>query len=437
VSKGEILRETLGKAFQHDARKEEVLALRVIFNQLPCSGKKTGIGHYSAQLFHQLRKQAGSDQITGFPGPCMRQARMVWSRMYPYLERGIQNWPPDGTILSWPWRQTGLQALRGLGRSLMARHARKVFGSGKFDLYHEPNFLPLPNDFPTVATFHDLSVLLHPEWHPADRVAHFEHHLPRTLAQCVHFLTVSEFSRQEVIRTLDVPPERVTKIHNGIRDGLRPLPPQEVQRVLRRLGLPPRYLLYLGTLEPRKNVLRLLQAYCALPARLRTEWPLLLVGGWGWKFIDIADYLHREARHRGVIHLGYVADRYVAAIYNGARALLYPSLYEGFGLPPLEMMACGGAVLTSTAGALVETSGGRSHLLPPDDVLQWRDAMARLLRDEDWWRSLRQGVEEAVRPYSWENCARQTWQVYRRLGDAHASGAAALAGAADALPAAA
>jgi alpha-1,3-rhamnosyl/mannosyltransferase len=297
----------------------------------------------------------------------------------------------------------------------MARHLRQVFGSRAFDLYHEPNFLPLPNDVPTVATFHDLSVLLHPEWHPADRVAHFEYHIPHTLASCVHFLTVSEFSRREVLRTLNVPPDRVTTVYNGIRPDLRPLPPAEVQRVLRRLGLPPRYLLYLGTLEPRKNVLRLLQAYCALPQWLRDGWPLLLVGGWGWKFLDIADYLHREARHRGVIHLGYVADRHLAAIYSGARALLYPSLYEGFGLPPLEMMACGGAVLTSTAGALVETTGGQAYPIPPEDVGQWRDAMARLLEDDDWWRSLRQGVEQVVRPYTWERCARETWRVYRWL----------------------
>src|SRR5262249_15321053 len=153
-------------------------------------------------------------------------------------------------------------------------------------------------DFPTVATFHDLSVLLHPEWHPADRVAHFEHHLPNTLSQCVHFLTVSEFSRQEVIRTLNIPPERITRVYNGIRPDLRPLPPEAVQPVLKKLGLPSCYLLYLGTLEPRKNVLRLLQAYCALPAALRNRWPLLLVGSWGWKFMEIAEYLYNVARHR-------------------------------------------------------------------------------------------------------------------------------------------
>src|SRR5207245_5196897 len=167
-----------------------------------------------------------------------------------------------------------------------------------------------------------------------------------------------------------------------------PLPVEETARVLRELKLPPRYLLYLGTIEPRKNILLLLQAYCALPDDLRLRWPLLLVGSWGWNTLAVADYLHREARHRGVLHRGYVAERHLAAIYNGARALVYPSLYEGFGLPPLEMMACGGAVIASTAGALVETVGTKAHLVHAEDIGGWRDAMARVLQDDDWTRSL-------------------------------------------------
>lgn len=391
--------------------------MRVIINQMAAAGKKTGVGHYAAQLFHHLRLQAGADRVESYPGVCLRQARKAWVRLYPYLAGGACDTPPDpeARFPFLPWRDMGLNAVRGVGRSLLSRRFRKVFHHRRYDLYHEPNFLPLPNDFPTVATFHDLSVLLHPEWHPADRVAHFEHHLPNTLSQCVHFLTGSEFSRQEVIRTLNVPAGRVTRVYYGIRSGLRPLGQREVAGVLRRLGLPPRYLLYLGTIEPRKNVLRLLRAYCDLPERLRSRWPLLLVGGWGWKFLETAEFLYNEARHRGVIHLGYVADRHLPVLYSGARALLYPSLYEGFGLPPLEMMACGGAVLTSTAGALVETAGAHAHLIDPEDNSAWRDAMARVVQDDDWWNGLRRGVTQAARAYTWETCARETWEVYRSL----------------------
>ena len=134
----------------------------------------------------------------------------------------------------------------------------------------------------------------------------------------------------------------------------------DVQIVLRRLGLPSRYFLYLGTIEPRKNLMTLLRAYVRLSAEVRERFPLVLAGGWGWNSADVAAFLHDEARHRGVIYSGYLPEEHLPAVLNGARALVYPSFYEGFGLPPVEMMACGGAVICSTAGALVETAGSRA-----------------------------------------------------------------------------
>jgi alpha-1,3-rhamnosyl/mannosyltransferase len=110
-----------------------------------------------------------------------------------------------------------------------------------------------------------------------------------------------------------------------------------------------------------------------------------------------------------------VADADLPALYGGARALAYPSLYEGFGLPPVEMLACGGAVLASTAGAVAETAGARAHLVRPLDVGGWRDALARVCRDNGWWRQLRQGAAEAARPFTWERCAADTLRVYRLL----------------------
>jgi alpha-1,3-rhamnosyl/mannosyltransferase len=286
----------------------------------------------------------------------------------------------------------------------------------QYDLYHEPNFLPLPGDTPTVVTLHDLSVVLHPQWHPAERVAFYERQFQRGLDRCVHVLAVSEFTRQEVIRHLGLPPQRVTRTYNGIRAGLRPLPEIEVELARTRLGLPPRYLLYVGTIEPRKNVLTLLRAYCSLPESFRRVYPLVLAGGWGWHVGEVAKYLDAEARHRGVLHLGYVPDEDLPWLYNGARALVYPSLYEGFGLPPVEMLACGGAVLASTAGAVAETVGGQAHLIEPLDLDGWRRALWRICADDDWWQELRTGAVEAARPYSWERCASETLRVYRTLG---------------------
>ena len=313
------------------------------------------------------------------------------------------------------WRRRAADWLRRTGDRLLERRFRAACARARPDVYHEPNYIPLPCDLPTVVTVHDLSALLHPEWHPADRAAAFERRFRAGLRRTSHVLTDSDFVRAEIINTLNVPPERVTRTYMGVRPDLRPLPEAEVAAALQRLGLPPRYLLYLGTLEPRKNVLTLLRAYCGLPDPVRERFPLVLVGGWGWNAADVADFLDREGRARGVRHVGYLADEYLPVLYNGARALVFPSLYEGFGLPPVEMLACGGAVLASTAGAVAETAGAAAHLIDALDEDGWRLAMQRVAEEDEWWRELRAGAVEAARPFTWERCAAETLAVYQRV----------------------
>ncbi len=386
--------------------------MRVIINRQVTAGRPTGVGLYTASLVRALRRLPGLE-VERFPPRWLmnlaalgRRARSLSASAHP--GRG-------GSAGAASWRHRLMGLLRRGGDSLLLGRFRAACVRTRPDLYHEPNFIPLPSDLPTVATVHDLSPLLHPEWHPADRAALYERRFRDGLRQCAHVLADSECVRQEIIRTLGLPPERVTRAYLGIHPRMRPLPEEEVRHRLRAAGLPPRYLLFLGTIEPRKNVLRLLRVYCSLPAAVRSRWPLLLVGGWGWNAGDVAEYLHGEARHRGVMHLGYLDDAQLPLLYNGARALAFPSLYEGFGLPPLEMLACGGAVLASTAGAVVETAGTAAHLIPAEDEDGWREALLRVLTDDEWWQSLRRGAVEAARSYTWESCARTTLGVYRAL----------------------
>jgi alpha-1,3-rhamnosyl/mannosyltransferase len=391
--------------------------MRVLINGLSMAGAKTGIGHYTAELYRTLQMQAGADEVRCFPAPMVRRARGAWARIRPWLERSSPKVTPSVASEKAPPQRGGrtFGSVRSIGQTLLTWHFRATCRKGRFDLYHEPNIIPFPGDIPTVTTLHDLGVLLHPEWHPADRVAHYMQNFRRGIDRSVHFITVSDFGRREVIDTLGLRPEQVTRIYQGIRPNMRPLPGPEVRLVLERLGLPPRYLLSVGTIEPRKNVLTLLRAYCALPGEVRDAYPLLLVGGWGWNSGDVAEYLDNEARHKNVHHIGYIAERYLCALYNGARALIFPSLYEGFGLPPLEMMACGGAVLASTADALEETVGGQAHLVAPHDIDGWQEALLRVVCDDDWWYQLRFAAEEIARPFTWERCAAETFALYRSL----------------------
>jgi glycosyltransferase involved in cell wall biosynthesis len=390
--------------------------MRVLVNALAAAGPMTGIGHYTTQLLRCLRAQTDSDEIHAFPNLCLRQARSLWVRLRSLLERNNQPAASTSTVTTSRkpgWHSRALRALRSSGQWLLTRSFQATTRSG-FDLYHEPNYIPLPSDLPTVATIHDLSVLLRPEWHPADRVAHFERRFRVGLKQCQHFLAISESARQEIIRTLHLRPDQVTRTYMGIRPGLMPLPEHRVQQALRQLNLPARYLLYVGTIEPRKNLTTLLRAYRALDAQIRREYPLVLVGNWGWNAGEVARLLQSKDNAE-VIHLGYVPEGSLSALYNGARALVYPSLYEGFGLPPVEMLACGGAVLASTAGPLVETVGRQAHLVEPMDIDGWRQAMQRVAQDDDWWQTLRRGAVEAAKPFTWEQCAADTLRVYRQL----------------------
>jgi glycosyltransferase involved in cell wall biosynthesis len=395
--------------------------MRIVLNRQPALGARTGIGHYTAELLHALQAQAGAEEIHVYPTGWLWRlvGRLAGSAgtSGSAAPKGLR-WRRFVPGLGWLRRLVGASAVRAALRALQPlefRHFQAVCRREKYDLYHEPNILAMPCDVPTIATLHDLSAIAHPEWHPAYRVKQFQRHLDRALAQCTHLLTGSDYTRWEIIEQLGVKAARVTRVYHGIRTGLAPLPADDVARALRRLQLPPTYLLHVGTLEPRKNLTLLTRAYCALPAAVRERCPLLLVGKWGWNTGALADFLHGEARHRGVIHVGYLAEEDLPVLYNGARALVYPSLYEGFGLPPLEMMACGGAVLASTAGSVAEVVGPCAHLVDPHDEPGWRDAMERVITDDDWRLELRRGVRQWVAPFTWERCALQTLQTYRQV----------------------
>jgi glycosyltransferase involved in cell wall biosynthesis len=384
--------------------------MRVLLNNLTGVRQKTGIGHYITELVRTLRVQHQEHQFVTFPGPWVEAGARAWRRLHQGLGNvkrrcfgGGTSKAGDGRLRIW---------LNARARAWAAWHFRTFRAGRPFDLYHEPNNVPFPCDRPTVATIHDLSALLFPQWHPADRVAHYAQHFEPGLKRCVHLLADSEFTRRELIEHFHVAPDKVTFVPLGMRADLRPMAPDEVRPILERLGMPGQYLLHVGTIEPRKNLLTLMRAYCDLPSAARERCPLVLVGGWGWNVTEAANFYHGTARHQQVRHLGYVADGELPALYNGARALVLPTHYEGFGLPPLEMLACGGAVIASTAGAVVETVGRQAHIVAPLDVPGWRDAMHRVIADDDWRDELRRGGQGVARPYTWKRCAAETLRIY-------------------------
>src|SRR5262249_45323357 len=194
--------------------------MRVIVHQRSAAGRKTGVGYYTSRLLEALRAQAGPDEVDSFPDGWIWTASRSWSHMLPILEecrrrsKGLHQFPAIGTLAVLPrmaWR-----SLQAWGREMMRRQYRLRFFGQRYDVYHEPNFIPLHTNLPTVVTLHDLSVLLHPDWHPRERVRDYERRFHHGVKNCQHFLTVSETVRAQVIRILNIPRERVTRVYNGV-----------------------------------------------------------------------------------------------------------------------------------------------------------------------------------------------------------------------------
>jgi alpha-1,3-rhamnosyl/mannosyltransferase len=395
--------------------------MRVLMNGVSALKPRTGVGHTTAHLHRALAGLGTRDEFWLYPGSVIGglARRLLMSRRRAPSSPERQRQVGQSQVAEAPGspreRNRWGAPLKALAKAAYRVHLQTVARWGRFDLYHEPNFVPFRTHLPTVVTVHDLSVLLYPEWHPADRVRFHERHFRNGIRQADHVIVVSESVRREVIAELGLPPDRVTAVLNGIGDHYAPQPPDTVAAVQRALGLPPRYFLAVGTIEPRKNVFTLLRAFCDLPAPVRETCPLVLAGGWGWKSDPERELFENEARHRGAFHLGYVADGDLPGLYAGSAALLYPSYYEGFGLPPVEMLACGGAVVASTAAAVREVVGGHAELLDPHDLAGWRDAMHRIATDDAINRLSCHGGIAHARQFTWDAAARRTLDVYRRV----------------------
>jgi glycosyltransferase involved in cell wall biosynthesis len=391
--------------------------VRVLVNAMCTLATRSGIGHHTSELVRAIQSQMERGAISAYPSgiflPGNRWLTRQAERHLRCRERGGMLAHVEG------FARRGLMAVAKQAGRLFVRNPLDFCARrGGYRLYHEPNTLAVPCSLPLVLTIHDLSVLLHPEWHPPRRVAEYGWQFEASLKRACHLLAVSEFTRQEIVRHLGWPAERITVTYNGRRPFLRQLSPSECALVLRQFNLKPGYLLHVGTIEPRKNIGMLLKAHASLPREVRERHPLVLVGGSGWKANDIEGELASQASAGTVRRLGYCPDDALAAIYSSARALVFPTFYEGFGLPTIEMMACGGAVLASTASAVAETVGGKAHLIDPHDEAGWRDAMLRICTDGDWWNVLRDGAEEVAKPFTWERCASETLAGYRRaLGE--------------------
>ena len=305
---------------------------------------------------------------------------------------------------------------RMLGRAYAKRLAAES-RRGDYAAVFEPDAIAAATDLPTVTTMHDLSAVEHPQWHPRDRAAWWEAQLGRSIAATGRWLAVSQFTRSRMIDLLGIDPSSIAVTPLAAR----PLPypgGNELTQLRSACALPQRYLLHLGTLEPRKNIPVLLDAYAQLPPAFRADCKLILAGGAGWGGKDFWRRLIDHPMAGEVLATGFVNDASAGLLLAAATAVLAPSHYEGFGLPVLEAMAAETPVICSTAEALVETAGGAAELIDPDDAPAWSAAMLRALEDDPWRTQRRQAGIARASEFCWRRTAEAHVREIARLIDA-------------------
>lgn len=289
-----------------------------------------------------------------------------------------------------------------------------------FDLYHEPNYIPRAFKGKTVNTIHDMSHILFPQYHPYKRIMKFKIY-SKSLQRSDKIITVSMNSRSEILDLLKVPEHKVRVTYEGASEAYRPLiVPNEKSNMIRSLyKIRGHFLLYVGTIEPRKNLLRLIEAFNLAIKQLPSSFDMNLViaGGKGWLYDEIFNRVRELGIEGKVVFTGYVIDEHLPFLYNMAQSFVYPSIYEGFGLPPLEAMSCGLPVISSNTSSIPEVVGDAGILVNPYNVHDLAEAIYKVVDSSSLRAELsKKGLLQANK-FSWKKCAEETINIYKECLD--------------------
>jgi len=370
--------------------------MRIGIDGLPLTEVLTGIGHYTLELARHLALASEAEEIEIVSPRAFLSSlnsrqeqssnlRFVRSRVSPLTRH---------------WWSIGLP-----------RYIR----SNSIDLFHGTNFeVPLRKVCPTVLTIHDLSMLLHPETHEARRVRRARRRLPLMARAATMIVTPTESVRQEVHEHLQIPRDRIAAVPEAARSCFRRLEAKQAVQTRYRLGIQEEFLLFVGTVEPRKNLNTLVRAFVEVLRVRERPLQLVIAGREGWLVDGLFIDLKRSPAVRNILFTGYLDDEDLCALYSSCAVFVYPTLYEGFGLPPLEAMACGAPVIASRIPSIEEVVGPAARLVSPESVAELTEAILELLSSEGTREKLSAAGTRCAAEFSWTRTARLTRVVYAK-----------------------
>jgi glycosyltransferase involved in cell wall biosynthesis len=371
--------------------------MRVGLDAISLATPRTGVGHYTFELARHLSLIAPEDEfelVSPFPFAS------------PLSEHTKQELPANLRVVQ--------AKIGAFSRRWFAVGLPLYLKRSGIDLFHGTNYeVPLWSRCPTVLTVHDLSLLLHADTHEERRVRRGRKRLPIMARTASLIITPSESVRAEVSEHLRIRPSKIVAIPEAPRDIFRPAPAEEIVETRRRLGIEDEFILFVGTIEPRKNLATLLAAFEEILRSTALCPQLVIAGREGWLVDELFAHVKKSGAQSRLRFTGYLTDEDLRALYSSCRVFVYPSLYEGFGLPPLEAMACGAPVITSRIPSIVETVGTDAvRLISPTDVQALARALSEIISNENERQRLAFIGRERVAELTWEKTARATLGVY-------------------------
>lgn len=370
--------------------------MKIVINTIPLLVPLTGVGHYLYNLLIEFQRLRPDYTYTFYYGYFSKKLKMCRAGEGAGFYR-LREWLKKISVLS--------------AHARKLEHVLSQINFRKYDIYFEPRFIPLDiRSKKIVTTVHDFSFHLYPEWHPRERIAYLSKNFFKRIEKADLIITVSRYIEREALELLKGKDLRIVTIYNGCNHALFNPPKRAEEKKANLLG---NYILFVGSIEPRKNLLGLLKAYLLLPEYMKKDFQLLLIGYRGWGNQEILEQMD-QLKGR-VNYLGYLSGEELAALYRGASCLVFPSFYEGFGLPPLEAMACGCPVIVSKIASLPEVCGDAGYYVDPYRVESIAEGIYQVLTDESLRQSLIEKGPLRARLFSWEKSAREHLKVFEEV----------------------
>lgn len=374
--------------------------IKIAFNATALLSPLTGIGQYTKHLLEKLVQHPAFSFEMFYSNKWSSNLLASSSSTPASFKAFVRNYIPHAYRIN---------------RLVEQHHFANGVKKNQFNLYHEPNFLAFDFDGPIILTVHDLSWIRHPETHPKKRVAAMNRFFEASLTRANNIITDSVFVRDELISVFGVSAHKITPVHLGVSRAFCPHESNDTFAILNHLNLVHgRYFLAVGTIEPRKNLQVVLNAFMQMPKIIRQQYPLVIVGMKGWYTTEFERLVSPLLSSGEVRLLGYLPQADLIQVIAGALTLIYPSLYEGFGLPPLEAMACAVPVITSNVSSIPEVVGNGGVMLDPCDVDGFSNAMRAMVESKAHRNYLGQLALMQSQLFNWDKTAHGTIEVYQQ-----------------------